>query len=288
MAKRVPGKQTPAKQTPAKQASAKRAAAKSNAAKDISAAVREICLSLPDSEEFVSHGSPNFRVRDGKTFATYAVNHHGDGHLALWLRSPPGAQSLYTEGEPQYYYVPPYVGPSGWLGVDLDKGLSWLTIADLVREAYVEVAPKSLTAQLGPPLEIEPPTLTMDPEEFDPFCAPHVQEKLAVIREIAMAYPETSEDSQFGNPCFRGGKKNFCILQFSDQRLQLSVWAGKEGQATLTFDKRYSIPVFTGHNGWLNLDIHEELIEQEVIHLIDTSYRHFALKRMLKALDGLV
>ncbi|MEM9622420.1 MAG: MmcQ/YjbR family DNA-binding protein [Pseudomonadota bacterium] len=257
-------------------------------AKNITDAVREICLSFPQSEEFVSHGAPNFRVVDGKTFATYAINHHGDGHLALWLRSPPGAQQLYAEGEPQHYYVPPYVGPSGWLGVDLDKGLSWLTIADLVREAYAHVAPAALTAQLGPTIEIEPPTETMDPEEFDPFCVPAAQEKLARIREICLAYPETSADSQFGNPCFRAGKKNFCILQFHDRRLQLSVWAGAERQATLTYDKRYRVPAFTGHNGWIELDIHEDMADDEAGHLIDTSYRHFALKRMLKALDGLL
>ena len=56
-------------------------------AKDIDAAVREVCLWLPEAEEFLSHGSPNFRVR-GKTFATYSVNHHGDGRIALILDVP--------------------------------------------------------------------------------------------------------------------------------------------------------------------------------------------------------
>jgi len=48
-------------------------------------AVRDVCLWLPEAEEFLSHGSPNFRVR-GKTFATYVVNHHGDGRVALELK----------------------------------------------------------------------------------------------------------------------------------------------------------------------------------------------------------
>jgi hypothetical protein len=51
---------------------------------DIHQAVRDVCLWLPEAEEFLSHGSPNFRVR-GKTFASYVVNHHGDGRVALWL-----------------------------------------------------------------------------------------------------------------------------------------------------------------------------------------------------------
>ncbi|HKE95898.1 MAG TPA: MmcQ/YjbR family DNA-binding protein, partial [Povalibacter sp.] len=90
-------------------------------AKDINGAVREVCLWLPEAEEFMSHGSPNFRVR-GKTFAAYCVNHHGDGRVALWLNAPEGAQALYTREEPKHFFVPPYVGPRGWLGVNLDKG----------------------------------------------------------------------------------------------------------------------------------------------------------------------
>ena len=274
-------------------------------AKDISQAVREVCLSFPNSEEVSSHGSPDFRVdaqpdnpkSKGKTFATYVINHHGDGHLALWLRAPAGAQSMYVDGEPEYFFVPPYVGPKGWLGVDLDKGLSWHRIADLVREAYVEVAPKSLTTNLGPTIEIDPPTETIDPEVFDPFCADYAQSRLQVITDICLALPETSAHQRFGDPCFLAGKKNFCSLYFTSaragtkkhqRRLHLSVWAGPEGQAALTFDERYSIPAYTGHNGWIDLDIHDELLTAEVQNLIENSYRHFALKRMLKELDGLV
>ena len=269
-----------------KRRAAKRSAAKKSAKKekDISMAVREVCLSFPSTEEVMSHGSPDFRVIEGKTYATYAINHHGDGHLALWLRSPPGAQSLYTEAEPEHFYVPPYVGPKGWLGVDLDKGLSWLRIADLVREAYVEVAPKKLTTDLGPTIEIEPPTKTIDPEVFDPFNAPHARKKLQQISQYCLDLPEVNAASQFGSPCFKAGKKNFCTLYFRQGRLKLSIWAGSEGQATLTFDKRYSIPAYTGHNGWLDLDLQDELLMDEVEPLIETSYRHFGLKRMLKAL----
>ena len=252
--------------------------------KNISDAVREICLWLPEAEEVMSHGSPDFRVA-GKNFATYVINHHGDGHLALWLRSPPGAQSLYVDAEPEFFYVPPYVGPRGWLGVDLDRGLSWLRVADLVREAYAEVAPKALTAQIGPTIEIDAPTETIDPEVFDPFCSATAQAHLQSIEQVCLALPETQRGQQFGNPCFRAGKKNFCTLYFRNARLQLSVWAGSEGQTALTFDKRYHIPMYTGHNGWLDLDIHDELLKGEADSLILDSYKHFALKRMLQALN---
>ncbi len=254
--------------------------------KDIPQAVREVCLSFPETEEVISHGSPDFKVIGGKTFATFAVNHHGDGHLALWLRSPPGAQSLYVEAEPEYFYVPPYVGPSGWLGVDLDKGLSWLRIADLVREAFVEVAPRSLTKELGPTIEIDPPTATIDPEVFDPFSSTAAQKRLEEVRVICLRYPEVVESTQFGNPCFKAGKKNFCTLYFRNREMQISTWAGADGQATLTFDSRYRIPAYTGHNGWIELGIKKNPLKGELESLIDASYRHFALKRMLKVLDA--
>ena len=255
--------------------------------KDIPMAVRELCLAWPETTEVQAHGSPDFRVAN-KTFATLAINHHGDGHLALWLAAPPGATSMLVDAEPDYYYVPPYVGPKGWLGVDLDRGLGWVRIAEHVREAYVQVAPRRLTTQLGPAIEIEPPTLTIDPAVFDPFSPSWAQARLEQIAELALALPETSRERQFGNPCFRAGKKNFATLYFHNQRMQLSVWAGAEGQATRTFDERYSIPVFTGHNGWLDLDIQDELLIDEAAALLEDSYRHYALKRMLKALDGLV
>ena len=50
--------------------------------------------------------------------------------------------------------------------------------------------------------------------------------------------------------------------------------------------KRYAIPQFTGHNGWIELDIEDKINRDEAENLIEDSYRHFALKRMLKALDA--
>ena len=112
-------------------------------AKDIGSAVREVCLSFPDAEEVPSRGSPDFRVR-GKTFATYTINHHGDGRVALWLPALPGAQQLHTEVEPRHYFVPPYVGQKGWVGVRLDRKVEWDVVADLVEDAYRLTAPNRL------------------------------------------------------------------------------------------------------------------------------------------------
>src|ERR1700704_416151 len=109
----------------------------------ISDVVREIMASLPETEEFVSHSALTFRVR-GKIFATYTINHHGDGRVALNLMAPRGAQAALVKIRPRVYFVPPYVGPRGWLGIELDKGLDWGAVRDHVRDAYELVAQAEL------------------------------------------------------------------------------------------------------------------------------------------------
>src|SRR4029453_15514657 len=129
----------------------------------------------------------------GKTFATYVINHHRDGRVALWLNAPAGAQELYTKQEPKHFFVPPYVGPRGWLGVHLNKGLDWKRIAQNVREAYVPAAPKKPAPEGGPPPVIKPPTKTIDPEEFDPLTSKRAKAVLGPLRKMCLALPETSE-----------------------------------------------------------------------------------------------
>jgi predicted DNA-binding protein (MmcQ/YjbR family) len=253
--------------------------------KDIGTAVREVCLWFPQTEEVASRGSPDFRVA-GKTFATYVVNHHGDGRVALWLQAPPGAQEHYTQAEPEHYFVPPYVGPRGWLGVHLNQGLDWHSVAERVREAYVKVAPRTLSDGLGPTIAIDPPTRTMGPEEIDPLQGKRPRQILETLRDICLALPETSEATQFGNPVWKAGKKSFCSVHHYTGRLRLQFWVGPEMQTMLTFEgERYQIPAYMGHNGWIDLDVQEDVDWSEVRELALISYRHFALKRMLKALD---
>jgi len=254
-------------------------------AKDIPTAVREICFSLPEVEEVLSHGSPNFRAAN-KTFATFVVNHHGDGRLALWLSAHEGSQQYYTESDPVAYFVPPYVGPKGWLGVNLDKGLPWNIVAQRVQEAYENVAPASLREQLGEPIVIEAPTETIDPLEFDPLQSERAQEVLSHLRDLCSGLPEVSEKGQFGDPVFKAGKKSFISVHSREARVHLMLWVGVDRQSVMTFDERFTIPMYMGHNGWISLDVEEVLNWEEVEGLMMTSYRHFALKRMLKKLDG--
>ena len=109
--------------------------------------VRALCLSLPEVNERLSHGSPTFFIRDKKTFVMYLDNHHDDGRLALWCAAPEGMQETLVRVEPEHYFRPPYVGHRGWIGVRLDRGLDWNEIAGAIEDAYAEIAPRSLVEE---------------------------------------------------------------------------------------------------------------------------------------------
>jgi hypothetical protein len=106
--------------------------------------IREICLALPETSERLSHGAPTFFVRQKRAFVMVMTNHHGDGRFALWCAAPAGMQKMLVEADPERFFVPPYVGHRGWLGVRLDRGLSWDEVTGIAEDAYAEVAPKKL------------------------------------------------------------------------------------------------------------------------------------------------
>lgn len=246
--------------------------------------VRELCLSFPEATEKLSHGSPHFRVRD-RTFAIFATDHHGDGRIALWLAAPPGSQDLHTAADPDHYFVPPYVGPRGWLGVRVDRDLEWERIAARVREAYDRVAPRRLSASIGETPRVTPPSGPVTLDEFDPLRSARGEAVLIRVRAICLALPEASEVMQFGRPVWRAGKRTFCRVGSHEGRLRVSFWVGGDLQAMLADDPRYAVPAYTGHNGWIAIDVHDDGDWDEVAVRVTDSYRHFALKRMLRALD---
>ena len=110
--------------------------------------VRRRCLALPETEERLSHGAPTFFVRGKKAFVMYWDDHHGDGRLALWCNAPPEAQAARVQTKPGQFFIPPYVGRRGWIGVRLDRDPDWDEIAEIVADAYRMTAPKRLAARL--------------------------------------------------------------------------------------------------------------------------------------------
>ena len=106
--------------------------------------LRKICLALPEATERLSHGAPTFFVRGKRAFLMVLTNHHGDGRFAIWCAAPEGMQAMLVEADPERFFVPPYVGHRGWLGMRLDREIHWDELTGIVEDAYAEVAPPTL------------------------------------------------------------------------------------------------------------------------------------------------
>ena len=250
---------------------------------DLEAAIRRLCLAFPETEEHRAHGMWDFRVRGGKTFATYAENHHGDGRIALWLNAPAGFSDTYVRSESKHFFVPPYVGPRGWLGVRLDQGIAWRDVIELVHAAYEHVAPARLARQREP-IDAPAPKRRVTAADVDPRNTPRGKQILAAMRRVCLELPETSEGLQFGQTVWRAGKRVFAQAYCYDGRWRAAFWVGLQGQMIMKGDPRFEIPPYFGHNGWISLDVTRRHSERELRSLALASYRHFALKRMLAKL----
>jgi hypothetical protein len=104
--------------------------------------VRRLCAALPQTTERLSHGEPTFFV-GGKVYVMFANNHHNDGHIAVWIPVPPGLQATLFKTQPTKFFMPPYVGARGWIGIELDA-INDEELGLHVWEAWQLIAPKKL------------------------------------------------------------------------------------------------------------------------------------------------
>lgn len=113
------------------------------------ARVREIALALPEAAEKVSHGRPAFYTT--KVFAYYGGSVKADGE---WV---PHDQAIMVQSDasdrealrqlPQSF-IPAYLGPSGWTGLDLTLDSDWDEVGELVQESYLLTASRRLARLL--------------------------------------------------------------------------------------------------------------------------------------------
>jgi hypothetical protein len=104
--------------------------------------VRRICMAMPGASERVSHGEPTFFVHK-RVFVMFAGDHHHDGRIAVWLPAPPGSQAALIASKPNTFFKPPYVGVSGWVGIELSR-IGDRELVSHVQVAWELVAPKRL------------------------------------------------------------------------------------------------------------------------------------------------
>lgn len=78
-------------------------------------------------------------------FASLDNHHHGAPHVAVWLAMPLGAQEALVYADAKRYFVPPYVGKRGWVGMRLDGRPSWKKVEQVVRESHSHISPSTRT-----------------------------------------------------------------------------------------------------------------------------------------------
>jgi hypothetical protein len=107
--------------------------------------VREAALELPETEEKLSHGQPTFFVA-GKQFAQFRDNHHGDGKTVVCVKtSSLDEQAMLLESDPETYSKPAYLGPSGWVSINLaGDRVDWDHVADRIAASWELAAPRRL------------------------------------------------------------------------------------------------------------------------------------------------
>jgi predicted DNA-binding protein (MmcQ/YjbR family) len=110
-----------------------------------------ICLALPEATRSYNGEHAAFLVRK-KTFAYYLDNHHGDGIVAIACKAAPGENADLAARDPARFYLPPYIGPRGWVALRLDAGrIDWDQVAELAEDSYRLVAPRRLAARIEAP-----------------------------------------------------------------------------------------------------------------------------------------
>ncbi len=117
------------------------------------AEVRAIALGFPEAFEKVSHGRPAFFV--SKMFAMYGGSAKPEGkgdyisypHAIMVKVDESDRRALQQD---RRFFYPAYLGPSGWLGLDLSatKKVDWTEVGELIDASFRLVAPKKLIRQL--------------------------------------------------------------------------------------------------------------------------------------------
>jgi hypothetical protein len=112
--------------------------------------LREICLALPETYEKEAWGECTFRVNGGSMFAMTDNGHHGSGHVAVWVKAPPMVQEILVHADAKRFFVPPYVGAKGWVGVRLDYEVDWDELSGILKDGYEMSIPKRLRGRAAP------------------------------------------------------------------------------------------------------------------------------------------
>jgi predicted DNA-binding protein (MmcQ/YjbR family) len=113
--------------------------------------VRRICLALPEATETEAWGRPTFRA--GKMFAIFTGSL--EERVSLLFKPEPDERPALIEDD--RFYLPPYLGPGGWLGLDFNRApVDWEEVGELVEGSYRQIALKRMLRALDEAPRHEP------------------------------------------------------------------------------------------------------------------------------------
>jgi hypothetical protein len=236
--------------------------------------VRQICLGFPAAEEKLSHGAPSFHVR-GKMFLNFVDDHHGDGNVGVWCKSTLEEQRRLVASDPARFYVPPYVGVKGWLGVRVDEAhADWIELAILVEEGWRSVAPPKVLRGEGLPEKkpLPPPSPRVTTDEK------LAREARARLRAVCLALPDAEEEREGRHSTFRAKKKPFAY--FLDNHhgsgvFGVCVRCDKRAGAALVKAEpgRFFMPEYLGARGWVGVRLDLKRVDwKDVTKRVEASH----------------
>jgi len=240
--------------------------------------LRAICAGFPGAEEKLSHGTPSFHVR-GRMFAMFVDDHHADGRIAAWCKAALDEQHARVADSPDRFFVPPYVGVKGWVGVRLDRpDTDWIDLAILLERGWADVAPKSVVRAGVQPQKPPPVRPTTD--------GARAKAALERITRVCLALPEAAFVREGRHATFRVGKKAFAYFldnHHGDAAIGVCVRVSRPKAETLARKepKRFYLPAYIGSRGWLGVRVDAARVDwDDVADRVGESYRAVAPKRL--------
>ena len=245
--------------------------------------VREIALRFPEAEEKLSHGAPSFHVR-GKLYLQFVDQHHGDGRIAVWCKATLAEQRKLVASHPARFFVPPYVGVRGWVGVNVDAAnADWIELAILVEDAWRSVAPPRVVRGEAAPRAV--PRLPPSPRVTTDAAV--ARAALERVTAICLALPESECDRASQHATFRIRKKVFAYFvdnHHGDGMIAVCVKGDKREHARRVAGdpKHYFLPAYMGARGYLAIRLDTRRVDWKgVTERVTQSYRSVAPKRLL-------
>lgn len=210
--------------------------------------VRAVCFDFGGVEEKRSHGAPFFHVR-GRGFAIFAGDHRGS-HAAVWCRASMEEQQRLVRSDGERYFVPPYVGVKGWVGVRLRDEDDFAALAVLVEESWLGVVPRSLQGAAPQAPKESPAYPTTDPAV--------AQEALKRLHALCDPLPGSEVELANGHATFRVAKRPFAYLLDNHHRdgiVSVCVRHDDPAELAASSPKRFYVPAYIGPKGWVAMRV---------------------------------